>query len=82
MTHDIYKIGDTDAPASVKDANGDIVLALCRRCGRAEIELDVPCTEDRAIKRARPTGKPIDLKAFHVETMVRWPTMMHELAKR
>lgn len=41
--HDLYHNGDPDAPAAIKDANGDVVLGLCRRCGRAEAELTEPC---------------------------------------
>jgi methyl-accepting chemotaxis protein len=41
--HDLYRWGDPDAPSSIKDGNGDIVLALCRRCGRGEAELEEPC---------------------------------------
>lgn len=41
--HDLYKTGDKDVPAVILDANGDVVLGLCRRCGRGEIELEEPC---------------------------------------
>ena len=41
--HLLYKNGDSDAPDSIKDSNGEIVLALCRVCGRGEAELDEPC---------------------------------------
>jgi hypothetical protein len=41
--HDLYETGDPDAPDVVKDRNGKVVLGLCRRCGRAEIELSEPC---------------------------------------
>lgn len=41
--HDLYKTGDADAPLVIKDRNGDVVLGLCRRCGRGEIELCDPC---------------------------------------
>lgn len=42
--HDLYKKGDADAPAEIRDRNDDVVLCLCRRCGKAEAELDTPCT--------------------------------------
>jgi hypothetical protein len=42
--HDLYKTGDAAAPASIKDRNGDVALGMCRRCGRAEVELDEPCS--------------------------------------
>jgi hypothetical protein len=37
--------------------------------------------EGRIVKRARPTGKKLDLKAFHEETMQRFPTIMKRLAE-
>lgn len=43
LEHDLYMKGDPDAPAAIKDANGEVVLGLCRRCGRAEAELAEPC---------------------------------------
>ncbi len=49
MEHDIYKTGDPDAPDVIKDRNGEVVLSLCRRCGRGECELDEPCNEMPAI---------------------------------
>lgn len=44
MAHDLYKTGDVGAPDQIKDRNGEVVLGLCKRCGRAEIELSEPCT--------------------------------------
>lgn len=41
--HELYKTGDVGAPEQIKDRNGEVVLGLCRRCGRAEIELSEPC---------------------------------------
>jgi hypothetical protein len=49
--HDLYKDGDPDAPAGIKDANGEVVLGLCRRCGRAEAELVEPCVIRTSAKR-------------------------------
>ncbi len=37
--HDLYKDGDKDLPDSILDANGEVVLRLCRRCGLGEIDL-------------------------------------------
>lgn len=42
--HDLYKTGDPDAPDVIKDRNGEVVLGLCRRCNKGEIELEQPCT--------------------------------------
>lgn len=41
--HVLYQTGDQDAPEVIKDRNGEVVLGLCRRCGRGERELDQPC---------------------------------------
>jgi len=46
MNHDLYKTGDKDAPRSIKDGNGDVVLGLCRRCGKGECDLEQPCWVD------------------------------------
>ena len=46
--HILYKRSDLDAPDSIKDANGDIVLGLCKRCNRGEAELEEPCTPKAA----------------------------------
>lgn len=45
-THTLYKTGDPDAPEAIKDWNGEVVLAECRHCGRAEIELEEPCDKE------------------------------------
>ena len=39
--HVLYRTGDKDAPTSIQDMNGDVVLGLCRNCGRGESELDL-----------------------------------------
>ena len=49
MKHILYQTGDQDAPDVIKDGNGEVVLGLCRVCGRAEVELDEPCTPWRPI---------------------------------
>lgn len=41
--HDLYKTGDSDAPDCIQDRNGEVVLGLCRKCNRGEIELSEPC---------------------------------------
>lgn len=50
MLHDLYKSGDEDAPDNIKDRNGEVVLALCRRCGKGEADLDkMPCVPPPAV---------------------------------
>lgn len=41
--HDLFKTGDADAPDCIKDRNGEVVLGLCRVCGKGEVELPAPC---------------------------------------
>jgi len=41
--HVLYRTGDKDAPTEIKDRNGEVVLQLCRVCGKSEIELDQIC---------------------------------------
>jgi hypothetical protein len=43
MIHDLYKTEDADAPDFIKDSNGEVVLGLCRRCNKGEVELEGPC---------------------------------------
>lgn len=42
--HDLYQDGDANIPAAICDRNGDVALGMCKRCGRAEVELSEPCT--------------------------------------
>ena len=41
--HDLYQTDDPDVPEQIRDRNGEVVLGLCRECGRGEIELTTPC---------------------------------------
>ena len=41
--HNFYKTGDKDAPDIIKDRNGEVVLNLCRSCGKAEGDLNSYC---------------------------------------
>lgn len=43
--HNLYETGDPRAPDSIKDRNGEVVLGLCKRCGRGESELSEPCEQ-------------------------------------
>lgn len=38
--HDLWATGDQGIPASICDSNGEVVLGCCRKCGRAEAQLD------------------------------------------
>lgn len=41
--HDLYRNGDLDIPLPIKDINGDVMLAVCRICGKMEDDLSEPC---------------------------------------
>jgi len=40
MEHKLYESFDDDAPDTIRDGNGEVVLALCKVCGMAEVQLD------------------------------------------
>ena len=43
MKHNLFDTGDPDAPNSIKDSGGEVVLGLCRVCGGAECSLTTNC---------------------------------------
>lgn len=43
VDHDLFTNSDSDIPTEICDRNGEVVLALCKRCGSAEIELSSIC---------------------------------------
>lgn len=43
ITHELYEDGDAKAPECIKDRNGEVVLGLCKKCGKGEAELVEPC---------------------------------------
>jgi hypothetical protein len=43
LDHDLYTDEDKDRPEIICDRNGQVVLGMCKRCGRAESQLDQPC---------------------------------------
>jgi hypothetical protein len=49
-SHNLYKSSDMNVPEAIKDRNGEIVLKLCKDCGRAEAELSVPCDKRNVIE--------------------------------
>lgn len=72
-SHVLYKTGDVDAPAQIKDANGDVCIGMCRNCGRAESELSEVCDHRRvkaealreAVRAARAWKWPNDGTGRH-----------------
>lgn len=45
--HVLYRTSDPDRPDQICDANGEVVLALCRVCGKCEAELEATCPGPR-----------------------------------
>jgi hypothetical protein len=43
--HALYTNADMDKPRAILDRNGEVVLGLCKRCGKAEVELSEPCVQ-------------------------------------
>lgn len=56
--HVLYKREDPDVPDTIKDRNGDIVLGLCRICGKGEAELVEPCVPPAKLVYQRQLGTP------------------------
>lgn len=48
--HDLYTDADPDRPDVICDSMGRVTLALCKRCGKAEAELDAPCAPKEQTK--------------------------------
>lgn len=48
--HQLWSDADKDAPDSVCDPHGSVVLALCKVCGQAEAELQPNCPGPRSAK--------------------------------
>jgi hypothetical protein len=48
VLHNCYKQGDLDAPECVKNHCGEVVLSLCRKCGKGECELTEQCEQKEA----------------------------------
>lgn len=48
-SHVLYTTQDDHRPLSVCDRNGEVVLSLCKKCGKAEAELSGPCEERPAV---------------------------------
>lgn len=56
--HDLWEKGDEGCPDAIKDRNGDIVLGLCKVCGKGEADLSGNCVDIR-------TADDIDMEAIH-----------------
>jgi hypothetical protein len=47
--HVLYRQDDCDAPEQILDDKGSVALSMCRICGLAESELDMPCYGAKAV---------------------------------
>lgn len=45
--HTLYEQGDRNIPAAALDVNHDVVLKVCKECGRVESELQTACDAPR-----------------------------------
>lgn len=54
-THQLYTDDDKDRPDVICDRNGQVVLGLCKRCGRGEAQLEESC-QDPAQTHEVPRG--------------------------
>lgn len=54
--HDIFKTGDANVPSAITDRNGEIVLACCKVCGKAEAGLDEPCDLEKVKSKSYKKG--------------------------
>ena len=67
--HVLYQKGDVGLPDSIQDSNGDVVLGLCKVCGRGELELEY----DGGVCPGRRGVAP---NSWHVEGPEEWkPTV-------
>ena len=57
--HDLYTDADKDKPDAICDGNGQVALAMCKKCGKAEIELDEPCV------KPQPEQEPVAVVDVH-----------------
>jgi hypothetical protein len=49
--HTLWKTGEEGCPSAIQDWNGEVVLGLCKVCGKGECELVEPCA---ALKKEKP----------------------------
>lgn len=54
--HDLYATCDEDTPEAICDGNGEVVMALCRKCNRMEYELHTHPVCDQTYPTVRGGG--------------------------
>ena len=62
VTHELYETGDEGCPDQAKDWNGEVVLGVCKNCGRVEAELAEPCDH-----RGKLTALEAEVHALEIE---------------
>lgn len=71
MDHVLYKTGDKDAPNSILDNNGEVVLSMCRNCRRGESELRDPKCPAEVVQmdtlEAYAKANFADLSGYHMD---------------
>lgn len=75
--HELYTDADKDRPAEICDANGQVVLSLCKRCGKAEGELldrgcDGPAEHDTAMGLPYGIIDPDYARVFTQARIIAW----------
>lgn len=58
-SHVFYTNADADRPAQICDRNGEVALAMCKLCGKAESELTAPQAQQPR-KAVKLTDEEID----------------------
>jgi len=58
--HDLFVTSDIDRPEEICDRNGEVVLSLCRKCGKAENDLTMYCTPKGKSEPDAKESAPID----------------------
>lgn len=53
VSHELFQTGDPGCPEQALDWNGEVVLGVCKNCGRVEAELDEHCDHRTLIKNLR-----------------------------
>ena len=53
VSHELFQTGDPGCPEQALDWNGEVVLGVCKNCGRVEAELDEHCDHRILIKNLR-----------------------------
>lgn len=53
VSHELFQTGDPGCPEQALDRNGEVVLGVCKNCGRVEAELDEHCDHRTLIKNLR-----------------------------